>query len=215
MLRPVDDGCDATLDLLEAYVDAADDDGSLTAEEARRVERHLARCASCRGELALARRLRGELRALPQLACPPRLSEAVLRRSRVGFGRWWRDRVAGPALRRPARSLWRPVAAAVGVALVVLGGAWLLAPFARREAPAPTYSQAELRRAEQEARLAFAYVGAASRRAGLDLRDGVLAPYLVAPVARAAASPLRRELRRPLGEPPPLGERRDRGTEEP
>ncbi len=52
-------------------------------------------------------------------------------------------------------------------------------------------SAAEIAQAEAEARYALAQVAAVSRRAGLELRDDVLAPHLVQPMSRNLTDSLR------------------------
>src|SRR5882757_5055848 len=78
MTRPNDSlGCEEALDLLDPYLD-----GDLQPDEARRVREHLDRCPACAAELSLARRVQGELRALPQPECPPELLARVVRQGR-------------------------------------------------------------------------------------------------------------------------------------
>jgi anti-sigma factor RsiW len=64
--------------LLEPFID-----GELAAAQRQAVERHLAGCAGCAASLAEARELAGALRALPELACPPAVTAAVLAHARA------------------------------------------------------------------------------------------------------------------------------------
>ena len=157
--------CDEALDLLEPYVD-----GDLPPAVAGRLRAHLETCRSCAAELALARRIQSELRALPQLDCPPEVLERA--RSRGGEVVPFRPRRTGLPLR---------VAAAAAVLVLALGGGAL---FVRSQQPRQP-SAAEIAQATREARYALAYIGKVSRHTGLDLRDDVIARRLVRPAARS------------------------------
>jgi methionine synthase I (cobalamin-dependent) len=77
------------------------------------LSRHLAECAACREELALARSVAAELDAVPRMAAPPELFDGVM------------AAVAAKArARQRATFAWAAAAAAAAVAVVVL---WLLA----------------------------------------------------------------------------------------
>lgn len=135
--------CDEALDLLEPSLD-----GELTPGDAARLRAHLFGCPSCARELALARRIQGELRALPLSVVPPEV------RALAGGGRV------------------RALLAAAMLAMTV-GGALFLEQARLRPAPPPGPSTADVARATAEARFALAYIGKVSRHAGLDLRDGL------------------------------------------
>lgn len=171
MNRPHDalpcDPCRETLDLLEPYLD-----GDLPPDEADRVRRHLDACPACAAELALAARIQSELRALPQPDCPPEVIERV---RRAGRG----EVVPFPSRERAPR--WRIAAAAALVALAAGGGALGVHIQHVRQ------QQEQVAQATREARLALAYFGKVTRRAGLDVRDEVLEKRLVAPVARSVS----------------------------
>lgn len=174
MNRPHDalpcDPCGETLDLLEPYLD-----GDLPPGEMDRVRRHLDGCPACTGELALAARIQRELRALPQLDCPPEVIERV---RAAGRG----EVVPFPSRERAPR--WRIAAAAALVTLAVGGG--LLGVHIQHERE----QQEQVAQATQEARLALAYFGKVTHKAGLDVRDEVLEKRLVAPVARSVSRSL-------------------------
>lgn len=82
-------GCDRVRDWIDPYLDAleepdgpAERDADAGLDPARReaLEAHAADCPDCRSELALARRLRRELRlGLPILSCPPEVTDEVMR----------------------------------------------------------------------------------------------------------------------------------------
>lgn len=176
--------CEEALDLLEPYLD-----GDLTPEEADRLRAHLAGCPACAAELALAGRIQRELRALPQPDCPP---EVIQRVRTAGRGE-----VVAFAQSRPLRL--RIAAAAAVVALAVGGGALFLhlQPLQR---PGDRPSPAQVAQATREARLALAYLGKVTRKAGLDVRDEVLDKRLVIPAARSVSRSLG-EIPAPAAEP--------------
>lgn len=161
--------CDEALDLLEPHLD-----GDLTPEESARLRRHLEGCAACAAELALAGRVQAGLRALPQPDCPPELLARVLE---TGRG----EVVAFPARVRTFRNRF---AAAAAVAALAVGGGSLFLHLQQR-AETRQAQAAQVAEATREARLAFAYIGKATRKAGLDVRDEVLQKRLVAPAAQA------------------------------
>jgi len=136
--------CEEALDLLEAHLD-----GELTPDGEARLRAHLDGCRSCAAELALARRIRTELRAMrPQPA-------TVLPFQRPQTSR------------RPMRILL-----AAAMLVLTIGGALYLEQI--RVQPTASPSPEEVARATAEARFALAYVGKVSRHTGLDLRDGIL-----------------------------------------
>jgi anti-sigma factor (TIGR02949 family) len=173
MIRPEDDlRCEEALELLEPYLD-----GDLSPAGASRLRAHLERCPSCAAELDLAAKIQRELRALPELDCPPEVLERVLRAGRgevVPFQP--RTRAAG----------LRIAAAAALVALTVGGGALFL--YLQRPSSQPTPEQ--IAQATAEAKLALAYIGKTTRRASLDLRDDVLQKRLVLPATRSVSRSL-------------------------
>ena len=62
MSRPTEDmTCQEVLDLLEDFLDQ-----DLGRDDAAAVSAHVATCSGCSGELALAERVRSELRRLPE-----------------------------------------------------------------------------------------------------------------------------------------------------
>jgi len=171
MNRPHDAlSCAEALDLLEPYLD-----GDLTQGEADRVRRHLDACPACAAELSLAARIQSELRALPQPDCPPEVIERV---RRAGRG----EVVPFPSRERAPR--WRIAAAAALIALGAGGGSLFVHLQHIRQ------QQEQVAEATREARLALAYFGKVTRRAGLDVRDEVLEKRLVIPVARSVSRSL-------------------------
>jgi anti-sigma factor RsiW len=168
--------CDQALDLLDPWLD-----GDLPPEEAGRLRAHLDRCPACAAELALAGRIQRELRALPQPDCPPEVIQRVVRTGRgeiVPFPP--RTRMAPPTMRM------RIAAAAAVLALAVGGGSLFVHLQTQRDQPSPE----QVAQATRDARLALAYLGKVTRKAGLDVRDEVLEKRLVVPAARSVSRSL-------------------------
>jgi len=185
--------CDLARDLVEPYVD-----GDLEPAEAERLRAHLESCRACSAELALAQRIQTELRALPQLDCPPEIVERVRREgAQTAQILPFRSPVrTGAGL--PFRSA-RIVAAAAVLALAVGGGAL----FIRSQQQPRQPSAAEVARATQEARYALAYLGRVSRQASLDVRDDVLARRVVLPAAQSVSHSIGISLREAPEKPAP------------
>lgn len=164
--------CAWTLARLEACLD----DEALV-EERGELEAHLADCAACARQLALARKVRQSLRELPRLACPERVATAAGVRLRRRQTAAWRPRLSSwlTGWRLP---VWQPAAA---VALVLLVA---LAVDRRDREPEPTV--AEVARAERQARFALAYVGQVGRSTGRTVRDQVIRTWVVEPLTRGA-----------------------------
>lgn len=179
MARNVETGCERVLDLLEAYVDC-----DLAAGETEAVQRHLDACASCAAELELAVAVQEGLRALPRPACPPAVLVAVQSRGRAEVV---------PLMPRRKAARWLHLAAAAVLLAAVGGGLFFLLP------SRPTAQTAEVERATYEARLALAYLGEASRKAGLSVREEVFEERVVSPTARSLSRML--PLALPAAEP--------------
>ena len=164
MARTDETGCERVLDLLEAYVD-----GDLAPGEAADVQRHLAECMACAAELELALAVKEGLRGLPQPVCPPEVLAAVQQRGR-----------AQVVPLRPRRTTvgWLHLAAAAAILAAIGSGLFFLLP------SQPTAQTAEVERATYEARLALAYLGEATRKAGLSVREEVFEERVVSPTAR-------------------------------
>jgi len=168
-MRPNDEiSCEDASDLLEPYLD-----GDLPPREADRLRQHLENCAACAAELALAGRIQRELRALPQLDCPPEVIERVVRKGRG-------EVVPFPGRKEPLR--WRIAAVAAVLALTVGGGSLFVHFQNQREQ--------QVAQATREARFALAYLGRATHKVGLDVRDEVLQKRLVIPTTRSVSRSL-------------------------
>jgi len=164
--------CDEARELLEPWLD-----GDLPAGQAARVRTHVDRCAGCAAELDLAALIQRELRSLPQHDCPPEILQRVLE---TGGGKV----VPFEPRRRVRTGVAQGFRIAVAAALLaaIVGGLSFLIP---ERSPASQPSPAEVAQATREARLALAYVGQVTRRAGLDLRDDVLRQRLIDPTTRS------------------------------
>ncbi len=126
--------CCDVLDQLEAHLD-----GELAPTRLAAMTRHLRICAACADELAWARQVRGGLRGLPRLTCPPGLLEtaAATGNSAASTSEPLAD-VVSLASRRPRSAVpetvavrrdvraWRPLlAAAIGGLAVALTLLWV------------------------------------------------------------------------------------------
>lgn len=171
--------CDRVLELLELLVD-----DEVDATERVRIQDHMERCPSCARELSLARRIRNELRAMPQPELPPRLADDLPKVPETILAQ-----ASSPPTHTGRWAVVGSLAAVLVAAMLVL---WT-SPFdsSPQVVQQPTPSAQEIERAEAEARYALAQVAAASRRAGLELRDDVLGPHLVQPMTRNLTDSLR------------------------
>jgi len=168
-------GCSAVGRLLERYVD-----GELSPPQATEVEGHVAACPDCASALELARKIHLELGRLPQFDTPEPVIHKVLT-----------EIDAIPTIRvHSSRRV--PMAALAAAALVALTtAAILLTP--RPQGPQGPQEQyaAEPAEAAEEARLAFALIADATRRAGGELRSGVIQDRLLATAMRSLSRSLR------------------------
>jgi anti-sigma factor (TIGR02949 family) len=161
--------CSWAQERIEAHLDGELPDGEING-----LETHLRECEICAGELELAERVRGGLRMLQLQRCPDPVVEGVyeqirgqLRATRRQRLREWLDSWRAP--------LWRPVAAALVVVLMIGG----TVSYQNRE---PEVSPAELARAEQQVKWTLAYLSQMGRRTGDRVRDDVLRERVVAPI---------------------------------
>ena len=170
-------GCDEMALRIEERLD-----GELDPSLAPLVELHLARCPDCASELVAARQFRDALRSLPKQRCPDRVSEMVLAKAREDHRQQRHSSVPGVIPISWYRR-FRPVAAAAGLVIALLGAGWLL----DRAEPQPQphrYSASEVAKAEAEVRWALALVSDVNERAGMTIRDEGLQKGLVLPLKR-------------------------------
>ncbi len=181
--------CAQVDDWLESYAD-----GDLNANQQLEVEEHLRACSACRAELDAVRSLAFELRSMPTLECPDEVVANVLASTRTqstvaSEGEASRFRPAVSSVSR--QHTWLRAAAAILVLSAgLIAGLWLLqeAPKAsQRQAnqTSDTHSRAELEQAHEDLQIALAYFGGIAEKAGLVLRDDVIADQVVRPTRRA------------------------------
>ena len=183
--------CERVDALFEDYLD---DDLSMA--ERRKVDLHLEGCVECRQELALAESVAASLRSLPVVARPAPESTAAspAKAEPDGSSQVWpppqRERAsAGPRL-------WSHPLLQAAAVLLLLSVAWLAlsdTPFGSRwgadrsstNRGSDQYSEAELRAAEEDLRVALSYFGGLAEKAGIVVRDDVLGERVVEPTRRA------------------------------
>jgi anti-sigma factor RsiW len=183
-MKPHDDdlGCARVSESIESYLD-----GDLSTGESARTEGHLLTCPRCRHEMSLAKGVMKELRSLPKLECPDRVTERVFaeveaveptgRTLRVFIKTWAFGRVLG--IPRPAL--------AGALALLVVFSSLMIE---RLNEPVEQASAEEIAQAEAAIKWTFAYVHEVGRRSGLAVRDEVFGAGLVEPAQRAVRSTL-------------------------
>ena len=161
-------GCEWACDHIDALID---DDFDTTPEERAAIEYHVASCASCARELAEARRMRAELRALAFAAAPA----DVIARAEQQI-REQSTRVV--PLRRRATLARRGALMAAAAALIVAA----VAVFEERRR---SVDEVAVEQAARDAAVAFAYVDKYTRRAGEIVGSEVIEQRVLAPVEKA------------------------------
>ncbi len=204
--------CARALELVDRQLDGEIDEAGLVA-----LESHLAGCPSCRAEVQLARRLQVGLRRLGPQECPDSVVASLMTRLPISDTALGRDQSpqsdgrsgtqsAGAVVSFPtpdasssqarvqaARSVGLALAATVLLTLAVSLWVAMSAPLGERPGelqPAVNgvdVSASDLEQAEREARLAFAYLGAITKRATQTLRNDVLSPP--APAGHGSSAP--------------------------
>lgn len=154
--------------------------GALEAAQESVVARHLTVCPRCAGEAALGERVAFELTQLPVFDASPELLARIKRRVREE-----RAPVVTLASRRRGRLLW-PAALAAGLLMAALALGWWQG--ARPTEP----TAAEIAAAEQQARYALALVAQIGRRAGAEVRQGVLIERVATPLVEGVSRSLQR-----------------------
>jgi anti-sigma factor RsiW len=203
--------CERARDRIDPYLE-----DELPRREAAEVESHLAGCADCRAELAIARRLREALRTgLPMLACPPEVTARVLAiaREEAAAPRRWRSWLGTGTL--------RPALAAAALLALLLAAPLLYRAVVQAPAEAPqlaagegepVYSAAEIARAEEEARLVLGFVAAIGRDAGRAVQEEVLAGGIGRPARHLIEGLEAAGLGRDPSPPAPIETPRERRT---
>jgi len=153
--------CGQVLELLEQYVD-----GELTEAVAAGVTAHTEHCQQCASELDFAAEIRRELHRLPRFDAPIGVVAAARNAGPEAHG-LSAFGSTGPRIHR--RSFAALAAAAV---VAIATSAVLLLPDSPPEQTA--HDSASIDRSHTEARLAFALIADATRRAEDELMEGVL-----------------------------------------
>lgn len=163
-------------------------DQDLGASELAELDAHVLSCRACAADLELAEEIAGALRHLPRPLCPPGVAERVL-----GLA------AAEVAARPPAEpSFWQRLRTGLlasfrleGLGPPVLAGALALLLAAgltlHRTLERPSYSPEEVARAEQELKVALAYLGRVGSTAGEVVKKQVVTS-VIAPTRRAFSS---------------------------
>lgn len=159
--------CEWVREHLEVLVD---DDVDSTPAERVALEHHVAACDACARELAWARRVRDELRAMAFASVSTAVVEQAERQIRA----------ASPAvvpLRPPVRRFRRAFIVAAAAIVIV---AVTVADQRRRAA-----REVAVEEAAREAAVAFTYLGKYTRRAGEIVESEVIEQRLLLPVGKA------------------------------
>jgi hypothetical protein len=146
--------CDDVLDRLEALID-----GALAGGDRLAVERHLAGCTSCAGELEHAVASVNALRSLPEVDVPDRVIEKA--REALALDK----PTAEVDVRARRRRRW--LAAAAVIVVGILGTSFVM----RRSTPQP---DPEALRAAAEVRFALATMGEITERANRIVRARII-----------------------------------------
>lgn len=175
--------CNWVQDRVEAYVDGELQDQALDA-----VNRHLYDCPVCAGELALARQILNSLHRLPLPAVPSRLAAAV-------FERIVAERLS--RRRRWTRLRYPTVLAAAAVILMIVGlRLWEKIETRLSIAVTPPVREVnpeELKLAENQAKLAFAYISVVSHQTGLTIRDEIIGKRVAGSVEKSLERAMNRD----------------------
>ena len=176
MSRRVDGlSCENVLVRLEPLID-----GELSVDEAAAISAHIEICSTCSEESILAKRIRAELRGLPELDTPDRVLRAV--RWETG-DRPSLDR-AGRISRLIPQLPIRTLAAVAAVLLIALIG------HLRQDRAVPEISDKEVLRATIETKLALSYLGEVTRRAERQVRQQVFIEKVVSTAAHGISRSL-------------------------
>lgn len=172
-------------ELLETYLD-----GELSVEDAQKLEAFVEIDGDAKRELLFARLVGQRLRELPQPACPPEVTRAIMTEARADARKSFVRR-----LRAAASSSWHTIvrpSLAVGVFVgIVVVGALAGRPTSDESSPtlaADEATQEEIEQGLNEAKWALAYVSNVGRRTATTIRDDVLDEHVVQPVNRALSA---------------------------
>lgn len=166
---------------VEAYVD-----GDLPTAECDAFEHLLDASPYWQTQVQHARRIRDALHALPELACPPQVTDAVLGETRrrthdlPHTNGWTRIQ---RALSLEGLTGWKPALAGLTLVLVVVASLFSLD---REQVPLTNdYTSSEIEQAEAEAKWALAYVAQVSQQTGSTVEETVFEENVAVPMRRA------------------------------
>lgn len=183
MNEPENVSCDWVQDRIEAAVD-----GELQGTVLQAFSRHVDKCPVCAGELALAQRIQTSLHRLPIPPVPPRVASVVF--ERIEAGRLSKRR-------KLARVGYPAVLAAAAVILALVGiRLWDKTerhPTVSVTPPASGINAEELKLAENQARLAFAYISGVSHQTGLTVRDDIIGKRVAGSVEKSLERAMSRD----------------------
>lgn len=169
-MRPLDKDTQAWMDdHLDAYIDE-----ELTMKEAKLIDAITAADKTWDDELAFGRELKYELRGLPELECPPELTQAVFAETRrLSRAEGW-ARIRG-WVRNDWFRAWQPaLAMSLLLAVVVSAALWTR--------PAP---KSEVDIALEEVQWTLAYLSSVGAKTGASVRADVLEPHVVTQMQQA------------------------------
>lgn len=163
-------------DRIEAYLD-----GELPTEEETLFEeailtQDLTSEVDWVDELFLARQVRAGLRGLPDLACPPAVTEAVMAQSRQLARVAWQERLR-LWFRQQWTVIWQPALAMSMLLLIVVSSSLI-----GRTDTTDTFAQAEVDQALAEVQWTLAYLSEMGRETGKSVRHDVIESRVVEPM---------------------------------
>ena len=181
---PTDPWMDARV---EAYVD-----GTLPPGEEAAFEAHLQATPRWQSAVRRARRVRAGLQSLDAPACPPSVTQAVLRQACPSSEASsppdrppQQRRVGRPADTKP--QAWKPALALAALLALAATGALLGQPHSSPAGEAsPSFTQTEVQRATAEAQWTLAFLAQVTRETGHTVRKDVLRDRVARPTQEAA-----------------------------
>ena len=183
-MTAAEDRCLWTLDRIDPYLER-----DLAGEEIAKLEGHLADCEDCREELALARAVVQELRALPARECPPR----VVGEAAAELGTHNRDSIVQRLLGWFSGRTVFILRPAMAVMVLVIAAVSVFVLSQHEQSPfngGPEYTEQELELAKLDAMLAFAYLGKYSRRTGEILKNDVINDRVIKRLGKTVTEPM-------------------------
>lgn len=168
---------------IDAYLD-----GDLAAPEARRLEAFAEIDENAARELRFARLVQQRLHAMPQPACPPDVTRAVLSMARAEAREGFFERLRTAAILSWSTILRPSLAVGVLIGVIVAGALIGRSPVDETQIAASEGYEAtpeEIAQGLNDAKWALAYLSDVGRRTATTIRDDVLDQHVVQPVNRA------------------------------